>query len=152
MNQKKKILFIILGLILALVILVVGIRLGVGKTLKTHSYRIECPCNVKVLLPLQTDMITGWQVFLYGKIIDISPEKLTLLSKSGTEVASVKLVREGIWKTIYQDFSKISEKDQGSFIKFEDLKVGDYVSIRAGVSRNGDEYIAMWVLWKSSTQ
>ena len=144
MNQKKKILFIILGLILALVILVVGIRLGVGKTLKTHSYRIECPCNVKVLLPLQTDMITGWQVFLYGKIADIDSEKMVLISRNETETATVKLI-PGEKGTVYQSaFEPVG--GENSLINLKDLKVGDYVSVRAYVSKGGDEYFALWIV------
>lgn len=139
--MKKKISFIILGLIL-ISLFVYG---GVYFFARSRPL-VESPCQVKIDFPLLTNMILGWQVFLHGEIIELTPEKLVILSPNKVEVASVKLIPEGRFKTIYQDTSRLLEgKDQG-FIGFEDLKIGDRVTVRAGLSAQGDQYFALLVL------
>jgi hypothetical protein len=138
MNTKKKILFIVSGIIFVCLIIYGGIYLYARS-----RPLVKCPCNVKVQLPLQTDMITGWQVFLYGKIADINSEKMVLISRHKTETAIVKLI-PGEKGTVYQNAFK-PVGGENSLINLKDLKVGDYVSVRADVSKGGDEYLARWI-------
>ena len=128
MPKQKTIFFILLGLIIAAGVFVAGIY---------FAAKYKAPKNV--LYPIypgeKTAVLKDWQVFLQGQIKEISPS--FVLTSEGQEMA-VEISNDTV-------FYSLSQKKEGEEIKeptftpitFQDLKIGDTVSITCRLEVGG---------------
>ena len=139
----KFILYILGGLVLAYLVFSGGV----------YSGEKNSPVPLAVPAGQNSGIVNGWWIFLRGKITELGPDYLTMVSENESETANINATSATLCRSQLPDeeiearlktnpnlagYALIFEP-----IKFSDLKIGDLVQITAMNHEN--EYLALQI-------